>query len=145
MLVRETVRFTYGELKDLLTAIRSRATQAGKTEAEITVDEAREVLDELRPMTTLDGYWPRLGLEWNADGELEEQQGSATVERPYEELALLAYLAFEAQTRKSRRKLPDTPSWLPAVLTLALDKKEVRDSIIAKDLKSAIPDTGNSP
>jgi SpoVK/Ycf46/Vps4 family AAA+-type ATPase len=148
LLVRESVRYTYGELDELLTAIQRRTEEAGKTDAKpsgaekmdakLSVSEVREVLDEFRPMTTLGGYWPRLGLEWK-DGELVEREQSATVERPYEEFALLAYLALESQARRSRRKLPDTPSWLPDALKLALDKKEVRDSIIESELRSALP------
>lgn len=137
LLVRETVRFTYGELGELLAAIRSRAKELDKNEPELTVPEIREVLDELRPMTTLDGYWPRLGLKWKGT-ELVEKERSATVERPYEEFALLVYLAFESQARKSRRRLPDRPDWVPKVLELALDKNEVRDSMIKGELRSAL-------
>lgn len=120
--VTDTVRYTYRELDDLAGDVKKR--QASGTTADEAVVAA---LDAFRPIITIGGYWQRLGLKSTGSEVVEAK--AETVERPYEELALLAYLELEAHDR-----LPEGLEWLPGALELARKGKVLRDPKIEEAL-----------
>lgn len=125
----DTVLCTYRELEDVATEIRERSTGTGEPLEKIVA----ETVTEFRPIITLAGYGPRLGLEWHEDEPRDTELD--TVERPYEEFALLAYLELEATG-----VLPPRPEWLPEALRRALDDEVVMDRVIAERLRQALPE-----
>jgi len=86
----------------------------------------------LRPIIKLDAYGVRLGASWSK-GTAALQENVDTVERAWEEFALLTYLELEA-----RKKLPKEPKWLRRTLKEALEQDAVVDATIAANLRAAL-------
>jgi len=130
-----TVRFTYQELYDLWAYVvrRRSTTQSKKLEQALL-----EAIEQVRPIITLGAYTARLGME-GVPGEAKSETSADTLERAWEEFALLAYLELEALG-----KLPDQPEWLPKALQNALHQRAIADPRIADKLSAALPG-GNAP
>lgn len=128
-IVRDTVWFTYKELTDLGSYVRRNRPGATGRELGEALDSAR---NQLPPMISLDGYGARLGFGW-ANGKVVETTID-TVEKPWEEFALLSYLVLEAT-----KVLPDEPKWVESALRAALARKAVADPMITRQLAGALP------
>ena len=121
--VAKTVRYTYRELDDLADDVRKR--KAGSVSWD---DAALAAIKAFRPIITIESYWPRLGLKESSKGQVLKGEAD-TVERPYEELALVAYLE-----RETRGDLPKEPRWLGGALELAHKEEVLRDTEIERAL-----------
>lgn len=127
IVVASTVHFTYKELEDLVAFVdKHGAGDTGEELGSALLDAA-----ERRPPTIkLEAYKPRFGYK---DENGETTLGDVhTVDRPWEEFALLAYLELEAHGR-----LPDQP-WMATAVRHALNSKAVLDSKVAARLNKAV-------
>jgi hypothetical protein len=120
-----TVLFTYRELSDLVRQAARRVNTG------VPLPEALKAsLIASPPMIKLDSYGQRLGFSWKS-AELDIH-GVSTIEQPWEEVALLAYLVSEAQG------WPSDPPWLPYAIKEASDRDAVADGTVASALRRAV-------
>jgi hypothetical protein len=98
---KATVHFTYRELRELAEHVRKRQQEHPNL---VLRDALMQRIREVPPMISLDAYSERLGLKWAKSRP--ERFDVPTVEKPWEEIALIAYLEWEA------RGWPSQPAWL---------------------------------
>jgi hypothetical protein len=120
----KSVNFTYRQLNDLITYVEARKTTLSRR---ALGDAILKAIDEQPSLITLNGYAVRFGYRTPAD-ELKDNRQPETVEVPFEELALLAYLSIKAQ-----QGLPD--SWIRSRVGDAINNKMVADGVIAEALR----------
>lgn len=123
---KATFHFTFRELKDLARHVDTHyKNQQGEELARLLLSTARE-----RPaLIALKSYRLRLDLR-RVDKQAKEP---VTLDCPWEEFALLAYLELEATGT-----IPKTPRWVRKAVDLALREKAVRDAGIVKELRAAL-------
>jgi hypothetical protein len=121
-----TVRFTYRELKDLVRhVVTHHGKKRGAALARVLIGAAHE-----RPaLIALKSYRLRLDLH-RVD---EQAREPVTLDSPWEEFALLAYLELEATGA-----IPKKPEWIRKAVKLAIDEGAVRDSRLAATLEAAL-------
>jgi len=126
--VEATALFTYKELLGVVNRVQD-ALRASPRRKLATVLDA--TVRETKPIIDLGAYSARLGMTVDAEG-VHELQKIDTVERPWEEVALLAYLENEVQG------WPREPQWLPEAVRGALRSHVVYDQQIARKLRMAV-------
>jgi len=123
-MVADTVQFTYRELTDLMAFVERRnpGARGGRLARGLL-----EAVEQLPPIIKLEGYRPRLGYAEGstAFGDVD------SVDRPWEEFAMLAYLELEA-----RGSLPEA-QWVRLAVREALRQKAVLDPAVASRLDRA--------
>jgi hypothetical protein len=123
-IIRQTVRFTYKELTSLAAAVNSAGLSGS-----LLSDALLANIRAQPAVCNLSSYGVRLGWSDNTNGRV----ALMTVERPLEEVALIARLELEAN-----KDLPDKPWWLSRTITEALNANLVRDPAVAAQLKAAV-------
>jgi hypothetical protein len=124
-----TLYFTYRELSDLVDHVRAL------TEADPAITHANALADRVReapPMIRLASYAPRIGAKWDPDQGRTVWFDVVSEDRPWEELALLTYLACQVYD------WPDEPRWLPDAVKRALEEHVVRDRDVRAILRNRL-------
>jgi len=123
--VRETVRFTYTELRNLASYVSRKSSTATGKELGSAIKAA---VHRFPAVASLDSYEVRLGFK-ATEGANNALESSA--ERPWEEFALLVFLELEANG-----DLPKKPVWVPGALPMALES--VQDVRVKSAIRKAL-------
>jgi hypothetical protein len=123
---RETLYFTYRELKDLADHMSRRHHTTGKA-----LERAlRGAVAARPPLITLESYGSRLDLR-----EIDQTAAKpGTDEQPWEEFAMLAYLGLDTTDA-----LPTRPPWAAEALALALRRNAIVHESVADELRALLP------